>query len=206
MNDNQNLILKETIASHLGALKVGMPAKVVDYDPATRLATVKGINPVVIDDEDPVEAPEIYHVPVMFPGAGGAVLSFPIAPGDEGYVFFSDTDISGYVTGDTGVVPSQRQHALNDAVFFPCFSTKTASATHVTLSFAGSLLTMGPDGSMVLTPGSGTVFVAGSLAVTGAATVTGTATLGGAVIGGKDFGTHTHPGVQSGGNTTGAPS
>lgn len=57
-------------------------------------------------------------VPVMFPGGGGAAMTFPIAPGDTCLLIFIDRDFSDwYTSGQTGLPPrTSRIHNPSDAV------------------------------------------------------------------------------------------
>jgi len=81
---------------------------------------------VRIDQDEPdgaggsIAQPIVNDVPVSWPRAGGAWMTFPIAPGDTGLVIFADRDIGAWVTaGDRGLPDSARTHAHNDAVFLP---------------------------------------------------------------------------------------
>ncbi|EDR3673570.1 baseplate protein [Salmonella enterica subsp. arizonae serovar 40:z4,z24:] len=68
--------------------------------------------------------PLLVDVPVQFPRAGGFALTYPVDPGDEGLVVFSDRCIDGWFSsGAVGIPPDHRQHDLSDAMFIPGISS-----------------------------------------------------------------------------------
>ena len=190
-------------------LRVGMPAKVVSYDPTKRLASVQIVLAEVLEDGTVLPQPTIDFVPVMFSGGDGGALTFPLVAGDLGHVMFADRDISGWVTGQPALETGDRQHSLTDAVFFPCYTTQTASQVAMVLSYKGSSISMGADGSLTILPANGTVNVTGNLTATGEVTgnalvATTSLTANTASIGGIGFASHVHP-HGSGAGITGAP-
>ena len=198
MSDNLPLLLQRALASFGANMRVGMPAKVVSYDASNRLASVQAVLPEVLEDGATLPAPIINGVPVMFAGGAGGALTFPLAVGDEGYAYFADRDISGWAVREAGNDQGQRQHSLTDAVFFPCFTNNSANPLAMELSFGGSSIIMGAEGTITIVPASGTLAVTGNLAVTGSLTAPT------ASIGGIDFAAHVHP-HGSGHGVTGVP-
>lgn len=201
--------MQRMLHAHGATLRVGMPAKVVSYDATKRLASVQIILPEVLEDGTVLPQPIIDLVPVMFSGGDGGALTFPLAVGDLGHVMFADRDISGWVTGQPALETGERQHSLTDAVFFPCYTSQVASQVAMVLSYKGSSISMGANGSVTILPANGTVNVTGNLTATGivtgnalVATTSLTATT--ASINGLDFSAHVHP-HGSGHGTTGSP-
>lgn len=70
------------------------------------------------------QLPVLIHCPVLFPGGGGFVSTFPIAAGDEGLVVFASRCIDNWwVQGDVQTQADLRMHDLSDGFFLPiCFS------------------------------------------------------------------------------------
>jgi hypothetical protein len=113
-----------------GNLYTAMPAQVVSVaDFATeQTIDVKPVVRRVYEDTTVLESPDIYSVPVMFPSAGGGLLSFPIQVGDTVLLVFSMRSIEDWLEGDGSVVTpsSSRAHSLTDAIAIPGLYTKTS--------------------------------------------------------------------------------
>lgn len=63
---------------------------------------------------------QIQKVPIFIMGAGKFCISFPVTPGDFGWVIASDRDISLFVQTMTNSPPNtDRLHNFSDAVFIP---------------------------------------------------------------------------------------
>jgi hypothetical protein len=115
-----------------------MPGRVETYDPATQRASVAPlVKDVEVDDEGARTArdfPVITGVPVVFPGAGGFRVTFPVQAGDLVLLVFSDRSLDKLLasSGAEAVDPiDPRQHDLSDAVAIPglhTFGSPLASA------------------------------------------------------------------------------
>lgn len=84
-------------------LHVAMPGIVQSFDPIKQTATVQPAvlevmtqykNGVPVDN--PVQIAPLQNVPVIFPGGGGHVLTFPVNAGDECLLIFGDMSIDGW--------------------------------------------------------------------------------------------------------------
>lgn len=95
-----------------------LPAKVVAYNRMTNRAQVQPLVSQVTELNDTVPRAQVASVPVMQFGGGGFVLSFPLKPGDLGWIKSNDRDISffkkllGFCTPNTA-----RKHSFEDGVF-----------------------------------------------------------------------------------------
>jgi phage baseplate assembly protein gpV len=147
------------------------------------------------------DLPLLVDVPVVLPRAGGFVLSFPVAAGDECLVVFSDTNMDAWwQAGGVQNPVDRRRHALADgfAILGPWsqqrrLSSYSATATQlrneagtVVVELAANTITV--QAPTVNVTASSHVYISGS---------------GHTSIEGKDFLTHTHSGVASGGSTSG---
>jgi len=101
---------------------------------------------------------EIENVPVVFPSAGGGMLSFPVAVGDGVSLLFSMRDIDNWSNSDGSKQQSPktaRYHALTDAIAIAGLYTKSSNLspnpTDVELKFAGSSIKMKPNGDVTAT-------------------------------------------------------
>jgi hypothetical protein len=102
-----------------------MPGIIRSYDPATQTATVQpAIQRVWIEDGG-VDLPQCLDVPVYFPRGGKFALTFPVAPGDECSLNFSERAIDFWFENGGVQLPSEyRLHDLSDAFAFVGFSSK----------------------------------------------------------------------------------
>lgn len=159
-------------------VNTSMPAKVTGVD---RLGTDQTIDvmPMINDsfnDGTNVEFPPIYDVPLIFPSAGGGLLSFPIAVGDTVLLIFSQKSLDEWMEsrsfGNTGFTPAdKRRYALNDAIAVAGLYTKHTNLTpntkdvelkfkdlHLLLTASGDIqLNNGPAGSSAVLASSGEV-------------------------------------------------
>jgi hypothetical protein len=100
-------------------LHVSIPAKVVRVELAKGLVDAQPLVKDVFDGEA-VSVPVITNVPIVWPGAGGFRLTFPIAAGDVVLLVFSDRSLDLWLEKGGEVDPEDpRRHALSDAIAIP---------------------------------------------------------------------------------------
>ncbi|WP_044898779.1 Gp138 family membrane-puncturing spike protein [Brevibacillus thermoruber] len=106
------------------SLRVSVPGIIQDFDPITQTATVQIALREHVRQENMEYAwtaiPSLQDVPIVFPRGGGYVLTFPVRPGDECLVVFSDMCIDAWFS--LGGVQNQiekRRHDLSDAIAIP---------------------------------------------------------------------------------------
>jgi hypothetical protein len=164
-----------------------------------------------------VSLPVLADVPVLMPSAGGWSVTFPIQPGDECLLVFSDTALdSWFQSGGTSNYPiSTRRHSLSDAIAvfglrsqprgLQNYSSGSCQvrndAANVILDLAPNQITLTApnisiNASQAVSIQAQTITISGSQGVT----ITGNQQT---KIEGKTFLTHLHTGVQSGGSDTG---
>lgn len=194
-------------------MRVSIPGIVQSYDTAQQTVTVQVAirEKLNIDgNESWADIPLLLDVPVVFPRAGGYVLTLPIKKGDEVLVMFGDCCIDAW--WQSGGVQNQidtRRHDLSDAFAIPGpwsqprrvsnYSTNSAQlrndAGTAYVELAGSVVNIVGTAVNITAP---TVNVTGRTTIDGKTTITGDTD-----IRGKDFMTHTHSGVETGGGNTG---
>lgn len=109
-------ILKKALQSVDGML----PATVVAADAKREYATVQPLIMVLGTDGSTTSRAQIAKVPIFNAGAGGFVMSFPIKPGDLGWIVASDRDISLYLQANAEAKPNTlRLHSFEDGLFIP---------------------------------------------------------------------------------------
>ena len=99
----------------MDGLHVSVPGQVVSYDPNKGTATIQ---PTVRRFGKSGPPPLLMDVPVFFPGN----YIFPVNPGDEALVVFSDGCIDAwYQSGGVSTAMSARSHSLSDGFAFVGF-------------------------------------------------------------------------------------
>ena len=203
-----------------------LPATVVKFNTTGEL-TVSAQPTVQYQQRKPdgtwnyLTLPQCIHCPVIFPGGGGFVFSFPLAVGDEGLLIFASRCIDNWwQQGGVQTQAELRMHDISDGFFLPvCFSqpnTPTAvSTTNAQLRTLDgtTVIDMDPIGHKVSITAPGGIILNGPLQVSGPILGIGGGTAAvnfetsGDVIAGKGTGdqvglqTHKHPTAG-----TGAPS
>ncbi|HHI0811468.1 TPA: Gp138 family membrane-puncturing spike protein [Escherichia coli] len=114
----------QTLEAHrhaiFGSLRVALPGIIQSFDPETVTCTVQpaiygqrlGDDGALVSEEMPI----LPDVPVVFPRGGGCTLTFPVKPGDECLLVFSDRCIDfWWQSGGVQEPVDPRQHDLSDA-------------------------------------------------------------------------------------------
>lgn len=98
-----------------------LPATVIAATPDRMYVTVKPqIMLVGTDQKTTLSRAQVAKVPVFHMGAGGFVLTFPVKPGDPGWIIASDRDISLYIQSAKESKPNTRRlHSFEDGLFIP---------------------------------------------------------------------------------------
>lgn len=221
-------IIKDAIRGELANLWTSLPCIVDSYDAdavtvvaqPTIKVPVKKINGSV----ELVQLPLLMDVPVMFPCAGGFTITHPINVGDECFVSFASRNIDiWWQSGGVQNPFDTRKHDLSDgfAFFRPqsqANKIKNISTTDLEIRNDANTckIQISPAGEIHFI-GTKSVFhhpvemqqtlqVAGTTSINSALEVDGKSTLsGGAGIGGIEFGTHKHGGIQRGGSDSDGP-
>lgn len=97
-----------------------LPAQVVSYDRDTNRASAQLLINIVGTDGQEYARPQLASIPVFVCGGGGFRISFPVKPGDMGWVIANDRDISLFLSGYKRSAPNTaRIKSFADGVFFP---------------------------------------------------------------------------------------
>lgn len=121
-------LLRLAIEERLFHLHTGLPAKVVEYDPACQCATVQPMLKRAIRNEDgEVEVltiPPITRAPVIFPSGNGYRIAWKLAKDDVVFLTFAERSLDKVLDAEKGRVLDpldSRKHDLSDAVVIPGF-------------------------------------------------------------------------------------
>ncbi|UUM20923.1 Gp138 family membrane-puncturing spike protein [Mycoavidus sp. SF9855] len=203
--------LREVFKKFMQGVDDMLPAKIVTYDHRRNVATVQPQIRVLTTENETVSRPLLVSVPVLALGGGDFVLSFPLKPGDTGWIKANDRDISLYLQSGTEAGPNtQRLHSFSDGLFIPHvmghYTLAEEDATHAVLQST--------DGAVRISLSSDKIKITAPTIELQAAEVncTGNFTTNGRVIGrgGVTFGdtpaeSHCHNGVRSGIDISGGP-
>lgn len=102
-----------------------LPVKLVEYFPETQSCSLQpmiqgGIRNLETKEIEWVDMPVLLDCPVVFPGGGGYLLTFPLKEGDEGLVILASRCIDGWwLSGEISPQSELRMHDLSDGFFLP---------------------------------------------------------------------------------------
>jgi len=221
VNDNAQSKLRGFIQKHLeDSLYTCIPAVVENtekFETHQTIAVSIAINRT-LPNRTFVKGAFLGDIPVIFPSAGGGLLSFPIKKGDTVLVCFSKRNIEDWRAGDGSPISPrlQRHFSVADGIAIAGLYTSATNLNpdpdHVVLKFAGSNVTLYNNGDVqVVAAGNLNAVAAGNIALTAVGDVSidaanvsinsSSLTHNGVSVGD----THVHGGVVSGGSTSGVP-
>lgn len=109
-------LLREWTKSFAETIHTALPGRVTAYDASTRSATVVP----TLADMDGEALPQIFKVPVAFPGGGGFSITCPLLVGDLVLLIFAERSIEDFIGQGVDQDPLDvRRHALTDAIAIP---------------------------------------------------------------------------------------
>lgn len=179
-------------------ISVATIGRIESYDHATQKATVKPLVQRQYRDGRADTMPIIADVPVVWPRAGGASLTFPVVRGDTVLVIFADQAIERFLASGRETAPGDlRRHALTDAIAIPgliSFNTGSLSTNNddVLLTYKGAEIRITGGGEITMK--APTVRIDGDVSVTGDV-----------VAGDISLRNHVHGGILPGGSNTDVP-
>lgn len=191
--------VRSLVLEEIASVNTALPVVVLEYTPSQCTVTVKPLINKEYADGAIGEPPILYDLPIVFPSAGGGLISFPIKQGDTGLAIFCQRSIDDWTYGDGSTVTprSKQTHSLSDGVFIPGLYTVNTHLSpdpdNVQIKFSGSTVTIKTDG--VVEINASTVRITGDLSV------------GGDVVtdAGISLNSHVHGGVDTGGSNTQGP-
>lgn len=212
----QDLKLRQTANN----LRVAMPGIIQSFNSTEQTVTVQCAIREKFNMDGNLswqDIPLLLDVPIIFPRAGNYILTMPIQAGDECLVVFGDSCMDAW--WQSGGVQNQidcRRHDLSDGYAIvglysqprriSNYSTNTAQLRNLSGSAYVEL-----DGTTINIVGSEVNINAPTVNVNGPnTTITGRTVIDGKTsitsetdIQGRDFISHTHSGVETGGGNTG---
>lgn len=126
MDQSLQEMLGEWLESTSLDVHTSMPGIVQSYDDTAQTCSVQPAVRRLLDGEFE-ELPVMQGVPVMFPGAGGFAVVFPLVKGDMVWLHFSETDWAEYrSTGQLSRPRDVTRHALSYPCAYPMNRTALA--------------------------------------------------------------------------------
>ena len=130
-----------------------LPAIVIDYDRTLNTATVLPLIDRVQTNGEVMPRAQLASVPVLALGGGGFCITFPLQPGDFGWIEASDRDISLFLQLMAEAAPNTfRIHSFDDARFIPDtfhqYTYSESDAFNMVIQSLDGLtkISLGPDG------------------------------------------------------------
>lgn len=192
--------LQWRIDGRLKNVHTALPGSILQFNPITQTAQVQPSIRRIFIDQGSVSLPICVDCPVIFPGGGDFFLTFPIKPGDECLLVFSERCIDNwFLQGGIQDPAEYRMHDLSDGFVLVGVNSQPRklsdfNSDHAELRHRSgpAKITLHPD-SLIITAPSGVQII-------------GDVTVAGDVIAdGISLKNHIHGGVASGDSTTGDP-
>lgn len=220
--DDPEETLRAAFEGMRASLQTALPGIIVSFDPVKVTAVVQPALRAVQQGADGaysgLDLPVLPDVPVVFPHAGGATLTFPVKPGDECLLIFAARCIDAWwQSGGVQFPVEPRMHDLSDAfaILGPMSLPKAIAgisgsavqlrsddgAAFVEINPTTHKVTVSTSGAVDVTAGGDINLTAATIKLNGAVQITGALTNNGKAVGS----THVHGGVQTGGGSTGVP-
>lgn len=182
------------IDGRLKDLHTCLPGIIASFDPGAQTASVQPAIKRIFTERGAVNLPLCVDVPVAFPGGGDFFLTFPVKPGDECILLFSERAIDNWhASGGTQLPAEYRLHDLSDGLAIvglnsqprkiPSFNAADTELrsrdgqTHITMKPDGTITNVNAAGSTELTPGGQFIIKApGGIVLDGNTTLKGNMT------------------------------
>ncbi len=177
----------------IGEIHTAVPASITAFAPGTGLATVQPKAKFKKPNGETMDYPKVSGVPVVFPQSKNVTIAFPIKPGDDCLLVFSEKALDYWQYGKE--TDTDLSFDLSNAVAIPNIRTTSNPAMQTACDEDAAVV---KAGGVVLKVKSDAVYIEGNLNVNGKITATGDVVANSSI----SLATHTHGG-DSGGSTTG---
>lgn len=148
--------IRNAVLYQLMNVHIAFPAKVIKYDYTVKKAQLQPMIDKKFTDGTVQPMPILNDVPVIFPVAGGASLTFPVNEGDTCLVVCCERCIDTWVeTGQQAPPPDPRKWDLSDAVAIVGLTpfnveNPATNNTDVLLTYKGSKIIIRENGDVVI--------------------------------------------------------
>ena len=148
--------IRLAILYQLTNIHTALPGAIISYDYTKQKASIQPLLNKVWADGTTTPVPVLENVPVIFPRAGGASLTFPVAEGDTCLLLFMERSIDNWLMTGGQVDPNDpRKFDLSDAVALmglSPFSQNSLSDNNddLLLTYNGSSFRIKKNGDVVI--------------------------------------------------------
>lgn len=157
-------VIADAIKYQLGEVNTAIPARIIKYDPTKQEAEVEPLIKRRYKDGKVVKRAAITGVPVVFPAAGGGIITFPVQAGDTVLLIFAQRSIDRWLRSEGEPIDpgDNRKHDISDAMAIPgLFTLNTALQSdpdNVIIKFSGASIALTPAGAVEISaPGGLTI-------------------------------------------------
>jgi phage gp45-like len=162
------------IEGRLKDLHTMMPGIIVSFDPDKQTAVVQPAIKRIFTEKGAINLPVCVDVPVAFPGGGDFFLTFPVQPGDECILGFSERAIDNWHASGGSQEPAEyRLHDLSDGIAQVGLNSQPKKLT--ALQMTGAELRTRSRSTYIRLE-DGTIYIKGNIIHEGNNTQTGTFT------------------------------
>lgn len=152
--------IRQSILYNLNNVHVALPGSIVTYDYTVQKASIQPLLNKVWADGTSTPMPVLENVPVIFPRAGGASLTFPVVQGDTCLLLFIERSMDLWLSTGGQVSPDDpRKFDLSDAVAIMGLipfseSSEAINNDDVLLTYQNSSITIKKSGDVVINTSS----------------------------------------------------
>ena len=209
--------IRAALDHHQSGMWTALPGRIASFNAAAMTAqvqpTVQGKVRARDGKTSDVDLPMLLDVPVVFPGAGGYTLTFPVAVGDECLVVFASRNIDSFWQSG-GVQPQadRRMHDLSDGIALvgAISQTKKIAANTATVQLrsndGGTYVEIASGGLVTVKAPTKITLDAPEVHTTGKVTTAGNVESAADVLAQTvSLHNHVHTGVASGSSISGLP-
>lgn len=145
-------LVKKAIAGAMQDVHVALPGTVQRWDATANLADVQvAVKHPLFDDDNGRTFEDmgvLLGVPVMWPRAGGFILTMPLTAGDSGLLIFNSTAIGEWrSSGQTSSPTDASRHSVGWPVFVPGLFPDLSPPAVGDLTPRGAGVVLGKDGA-----------------------------------------------------------
>lgn len=173
------------------SLHTAIPGRVEAFDGETGLADVQPMVKIRLVDGRHQSMPVVTDVPIVFPSAGGASITFPVKRGDGVLLIFAERAIEKWlISGREVDAGDRRRHSMTDGMAIPGLwasghGPSEKANEDAVFSFEGMEVRM-KKGGAVTSIKAPTIQLDGNVQCTGNMGVDGSASAGGDLSAGGD--------------------
>lgn len=130
------------------------PGTIVSYNAGQNRAVIRPTLPKALADGGSLAAPNVSHVPLVFPVSMGGKAGFtlPMQEGDGVLIQPAQRSLEGWLSGQNTAPDDPRQFDLSDSIALPGLAANgiAPNANDVEMFFGQTKLRLTPDGSAIV--------------------------------------------------------